>query len=294
MQNTLNGFEPTDQEMVASFNSEQLIARAVKLLKENEPSGGYYLAFSGGKDSCVIKKLAQIFGVRFEAWYMSTTIDPPELIHFIKREHKDVAWQLPPNGNMMKRVENRNSPPPTRMVRWCCEEYKENGGRGRTKIMGVRAAEGAKRARRWREVTIDDRNAERIVCPIVFWSDEQLWGFIREYKIPYCELYDQGWTRLGCVGCPLNNTSRIREFKRWPAFERNWKKAIISNWKKWKDVPTKKGHPRFHARFKTGEDFWKWWMQENRSDVMRQDCQSMLIWTNEPDDEPQPPTPNEK
>lgn len=45
------------------------VADAIKVLKDNEPVEGYYLAFSGGKDSCVIKELAIMSGVRFEAFY---------------------------------------------------------------------------------------------------------------------------------------------------------------------------------------------------------------------------------
>ena len=73
------------------FNGEiNKVNLSIKRLKEFEPKEGYYLAFSGGKDSIVIKKLAEIAGVRFDSHYNNTTIDPPELIYFIRKFHPDV------------------------------------------------------------------------------------------------------------------------------------------------------------------------------------------------------------
>lgn len=50
----------------------------------------YYVAFSGGKDSCVIKRLMDMSGVKYDAHYRVTSVDPPELVRFIKQEHPDV------------------------------------------------------------------------------------------------------------------------------------------------------------------------------------------------------------
>lgn len=278
----LPGIPLTPQEEVARMSLKERVERACELLDLHEPDEGYYLAFSGGKDSCVIKRLAEMADVKFEARYNSTTIDPPELIRFIKRHHADVEWNLPKHGNMMHRVATAPKVPPTRNGRWCCEEYKEHGGNKRVKIMGVRAAESVARKRRWSEVA-EDLNKDRVICPIVHWSDAQLWEFIRAYEVPYCELYDQGWTRLGCVGCPLaTRENQDREFATWPAFERNWKKAVIKNWEKWHDKPnTKTGNPRYQAKFSSGEAFWAWWRKYKAPDVIRGDCQSGLLWTNE-------------
>lgn len=281
MSNLLPGFVATDAEATASMSLDQLTNRAIKLLRDNEPQEGYYLAFSGGKDSCVIKELARMAGVKFDAHYASTTIDPPELVRFIKQHHPDVTWMFSKHGNMMHRVATRASPPPTRMARWCCAEYKETGGHGRVKIFGVRAAESAARKRRWSEVSMDT-DKWKAVCPIVHWTDGRVWEFIRKHNVAYCSLYDEGWNRLGCVGCPLNPASQKREFERWPAFERNWKKAIIANWEINHKKLREDGKERFHAAFRSGEDLWQWWLTANKPDYMRGDCQSMLLWSNEP------------
>ena len=275
----------TDGEKVSKLSLSDKVERAIKLLKDNEPEDGYYLAFSGGKDSCTIKELAKMAGVKFDAFYNCTTIDPPELVRFIKEHHKDVKWNMPKHGNMMHRVATKPSPPPTRVARWCCAEYKETGGDGKVKIFGVRAAESKARAARWREKP-DYEGRFESVCPIVYWSDDDVWAFLKNYNVPYCSLYDEGWTRLGCVGCPLaNREQQKKEFARWPAFERNWKNAIIKNWERRKDDPRRDGKPRFHAHFKSGEDLWKWWLNEKTQNPMDEDCQTPHLWTNHEDGE---------
>ena len=57
---------------------------AIEFLQEHEPPEGYFLAFSGGKDSVVLYDSALRSGVKFEAYYSATGIDPPQLIKFIR------------------------------------------------------------------------------------------------------------------------------------------------------------------------------------------------------------------
>lgn len=71
------------------------VETAIERLKTFEPPEGYYLAFSGGKDSVVIKGLADMAGVKYDAHYNLTTVDPPELVQFIKEYHKDVSVEIP-------------------------------------------------------------------------------------------------------------------------------------------------------------------------------------------------------
>ena len=68
---------------------------AIERLRAFQPPEGYYLAFSGGKDSVCIKALADMAGVKYDAHYSVTTIDPPELLRFIREHHGDVVWDRP-------------------------------------------------------------------------------------------------------------------------------------------------------------------------------------------------------
>ena len=63
---------------------EHKVELAIERLKAFEPPDGYYVAFSGGKDSQCIYHLCQIAGVKFDAHYAITSVDPPELVRFIR------------------------------------------------------------------------------------------------------------------------------------------------------------------------------------------------------------------
>lgn len=68
----------------ALFGTTDKVADAIKLLQKHEPPEGYFLCFSGGKDSVVIYDLAVKSGVKFDAYHNITTVEPPELMKFIR------------------------------------------------------------------------------------------------------------------------------------------------------------------------------------------------------------------
>ena len=56
---------------------QQKIDKSIQRLKSFEPPEGYFVAFSGGKDSIVVKQLCIEAGVKFDAHYSVTSVDPP-------------------------------------------------------------------------------------------------------------------------------------------------------------------------------------------------------------------------
>ena len=62
-----------------SFFAVDKVTIAIERFQDFEPPEGYYLAFSGGKDSQTIYHLAQEAGVKFDAHYNLTTVDPTEI-----------------------------------------------------------------------------------------------------------------------------------------------------------------------------------------------------------------------
>lgn len=137
----------------------------IKMFEPNE--GGYHLAFSGGKDSCVIKALADMAEVEYTAHYSVTGIDPPELVQFIKEYHPDVVWDIPrdKDGNRitMWSLIRKKKRPPTRLARFCCQELKESHGLGKLTMTGVRWAESANRKNNQGGITIYDKAAKRLI-----------------------------------------------------------------------------------------------------------------------------------
>lgn len=125
------------------------VQTAINRLKAFEPKEGYYLAFSGGKDSQCIYHLAKMAGVKFDAHYMITSVDPPELIRFIKKYYPDVSRDYPRDKDgkvitMWNLIVKMGLPPASRW-RYCCKELKEASGIGRVTVTGVRWAESSRR-----------------------------------------------------------------------------------------------------------------------------------------------------
>ena len=76
-------------------------------------------------------------------------------------------------------------------------------------------------------VTCVEGNDKILVSPIIHWTERDVWEFLNDNGIPHCELYDQGWTRIGCICCPMSNIRQKRkEIERWPHVKRNWLKTI--------------------------------------------------------------------
>jgi phosphoadenosine phosphosulfate reductase len=231
------------------FGERDIVDIAIKRLQAYEPPEGYWLAFSGGKDSQVLLDLAKRAGVQYEAHMALTTVDPPELLRFVRRVYPDVSLDKPEKS--MYRLIIDHGTPPTRIARYCCEELKERGGEGRMVLTGVRWAESAKRAtRKMTELCYKAR--KNYLHPIIDWTDEQVWAYHAAYIPEHCQLYDEGQTRVGCVLCPM--TRRVAEEEaRWPGIAAMYRAACEAAWQ------------RRNARgdkmmWTSGADMYQWWI----------------------------------
>lgn len=100
------------------------------------------------------------------------------------------------------------------------------------------------------------RTSKTLVNPIVDWTDEDVWEFIHQYKIPYCCLYDEGWKRLGCIGCPLGGyASQKREFARWPVYKKLYIRAFDDMLSARMDA----GKTDNYASWTDGNAVFMWW-----------------------------------
>jgi phosphoadenosine phosphosulfate reductase len=222
-----------------------LIQKAEPLALQYSPDG-FHLAFSGGKDSQVIYELCKMAGVKFKAVMQVTTIDPPELMKFVRKNYPDVILERP-EINFYKLIIKKHQLP-TRVARFCCQYLKEQAGSGTVTILGIRRAESSKRAKR-NEIeiskhkysdSIDQFNIDsqqKIICingkdkimlnPIITWSNSDVWNFIRNRNIEYCNLYDKGYHRIGCMFC-LMASKKIKQLdrKNYPGIEKLIKQSI--------------------------------------------------------------------
>ena len=189
------------------------------------------VAFSGGKDSQCCYHLCKAAGIDFDAQYSVTRFEPPELIDFIRSNYPDVKFRREYKRSLVEDIGYRGLP--NRWCRWCCEaKHKKTPGYD-IAVIGVRAAESARRKNNWR-IFGQKRDRSFYICPIFDWTDADVWEYLNGLGVSHCKLYDQGFTRIGCVCCPLVPSQMRREAELWPktaamlyiGFCKNWENAL--------------------------------------------------------------------
>lgn len=200
---------------------------------------GYYVCDSGGKDSLVLCDLFLRANVKCDFHHNFTTCDHPITNKYVRARKVEIEnlgyaytihkpfYKGEPTS-IFKLIPLKGLP--TRLRRWCCQIFKEGEGTGRMIATGVRWAESLKRKKRAQFETItkkkdnsvflnNDNDFRRVLeaCPtydkialnpIVGWTDEEVWEYIHKYNLEYNPLYDMGYTRVGCVGCPMSTNMK--------------------------------------------------------------------------------------
>ena len=186
--------------------------------------------------------------------------------------------------------------PPTRLVRYCCGVFKEGTEKNKVVALGVRAAESKRRQNRdifstsvgklanskhfslphVQEVFKEAKEQDEIwdcaivstarkrktilVNPIYDWSDAEVWEYIHENNIAYNELYDMGYSRVGCILCPLaNKREKQRDILTFPAYKERYIKAF----EKMLEVRKERGKDDSKGgAWKDAESVFKWWIED--------------------------------
>jgi len=244
------------------FGEVDRVEIAINRIKRYEPPEGYYLAFSGGKDSVVIYELAKMSGVKFDAHYNNTTIDPPELVHFIRKYYPDVQEHRPKYS--FRKLLLKHSSFPLRHSRFCCEYLKEYGGIGRLVMTGIRWQESSRRKSR-KLFEKSKRYNKTFLHPIIDWDTSEIWEFIKKFNLPYCSLYDNGFARIGCVLCPMQTVAnKKRDIERYPKQAENIKRVFVALYDKYNYRPS-------YRRWKSGEEMFDWWISGKRIEESNND-----------------------
>lgn len=254
------------------------------------------ITYSGGKDSDVLLHLAKKSGIDFEVLHSLTTVDAPETVHHVQKVFADyedagtkcvIDKHVKPDGSRttMWNLIRKKSFPPTRVVRYCCSELKESGGMGRFIATGVRWSESSKRKNSRDVLEFNHRNPEhrirlnlnndndedrrlfetcqlkgkRVVNPIVDWKAADIWDYIHSEGIKTNPLYECGFSRVGCIGCPMARVhQRQFEFERYPRF----KNAYIAAFNRM--IQNRRERERDlapgRAMGTTGESVFEWWL----------------------------------
>lgn len=276
----------SDLETVATERLKAASDMSLRLFKQP-----LVITYSGGKDSDVLLHLAEISGIPFEVLHSLTTADAPETVRhvydtFRRLEEKGIKCTVDkhaqPDGSRvtMWNLIPRKFMPPTRLVRYCCAELKEGGGKGRFIATGVRWAESAarKKSRGALEVLRSNRKkslilandndedrrlfetcqlkGKRVVNPIVDWQEADVLDYAATEKIRMNPLYCEGFRRVGCVGCPMaGGKTQTMEFALYPKI----KAAYIRAFDRMLEIRKKRELP---GQWQSGVDVFHWWLED--------------------------------
>lgn len=260
------------------------IKKSISLIQQGErlalllnPKDGYFVGFSGGKDSQVLLDLVKLAGVKYKAYYSVTTNDPPENVYFIRNYYPEVNF-LHHHPNLYKLIEKKGVP--TIFHRWCCSIFKEAGGAGDVVLTGIRKEESNKRSK-YEEVNIRSKRKEHqnkknytiqdleetahtciqgkdkiMLYPILDWTLTDIWVYITKNHLPLNPCYEKGG-RVGCMFCPFASKEQIEYYeKTQPAFHR----LILASLDKYLHT---NGRFREHKLTDT-DDYWNWWKSKKR------------------------------
>lgn len=95
-----------------------------------------------------------------------------------------------------------------------------------------------------------------VVNPIIEWTDHDIWEYIHAENIETCELYQCGYNRVGCVGCPMAGKDRWREFSDFPQY----KKLYLHAFDRMLKERERRGK---EVKWKTAEEVFLWWMEDD-------------------------------
>lgn len=251
--------------------------------------------YSGGKDSDVMLELFKRSGVPFEAHNSHTTVDAPPTVYHIRKVFRNLELQgikatieLPTYKEKPVTMWNlipQKKTPPGRTKRYCCAILKETGCTDRFIATGVRWDESNARAERAAYETITRRKIDKIkatdeeimlmndndnrrkitehcmkknkmvVNPIIDWTHRSIWDFIQSEHMEYNLLYECGYKRVGCIGCPMAEKQRWKQFMDFPAYKR----AYIRAFDKMVQVLEAEGKK---PKWKNGNEVFLWWMED--------------------------------
>lgn len=160
--------KPLQRKMQKSI---ELLQKAESLALRYDSDGGYFLAFSGGKDSQALYHIAKLAGVKFNANINFTSVDPPQVVRFVHRQYPDVICHAPKKSIYDIAVDRGILP--SMRIRWCCADLKEQAGAGKVTLIGIRKQESTRRAKR-HEVEVSNRQFSGSLNEFHQWQEAKI------------------------------------------------------------------------------------------------------------------------
>jgi 3'-phosphoadenosine 5'-phosphosulfate sulfotransferase (PAPS reductase)/FAD synthetase len=106
----------------------------------------------------------------------------------------------------------------------CCHYLKKKPARDYEKrtgfmpIIGTMAGESTLRSQKYMKTSCNILDGEKSASyPLSIWNDSDIWEYIKRFDVKYCELYDKGFDRTGCMVCGFGlqfDTDRLARLER--------------------------------------------------------------------------------
>ena len=104
------------------------------------------------------------------------------------------------------------------------------------------------------------RTTSTMINPIVDWTDEEVWEFLDYYGCRSNPLYECGFKRVGCIGCPMaGGKGQQKEFALYPKYKHNYIRAF--------DRMIEAYPNGSRLNWQNGLDVYKWWIGEDPNQI---------------------------
>lgn len=205
----------------------------------------FHVAFSGGKDSCVLLDLVKkaLPQGSFVVVFGDTGMEFPDTYTLVDAVEADCKRE----GIPFYRAKSHFTPqeswklfgPPSRTLRWCCSVHKSTPQvlklreiTGKTDyrglaFVGVRAQESTRRSHYGYLSDGTKVRGQLSHNSILEWTSAEIWLYIYAKKVLYNEAYKKGSARVGCICCPMGGgKASYIESKNYPEIVKSFHSLI--------------------------------------------------------------------
>ena len=182
----------------------------------------FHVAFSGGKDSCVLLDLVKkaLPKGSFVVVFGDTGMEFPDTYEVIRKTEQECFKDKIPFYVAKSHLNPKESwelfGPPSRALRWCCSVHKSAPQTLKLRevtgkddfigldFVGVRAQESVARSTYKYENYGAKQKGQFSHNSILEWTSAEIWLYIYANDVLINEAYKKGNSRAGCLFCPMS------------------------------------------------------------------------------------------
>lgn len=206
-----------ESKFLAFQSLENKIQKSLEIISDTLKKFGnedVAVAWTGGKDSTCLLHLIRLHyngNIPLKIFNIDTSVKFKEIYEFISILRKQwnlnvISLKHPDAENIVKTAKNREE---------CCKLLKIDILKQAIKdykikalFTGIRWDEHPARAN---EKFFSEQDDHVRINPILHFTRKDIWNYIINNNIPYCSLYDEGYTSLGCEPCTSKNKDSDNE-----------------------------------------------------------------------------------